>query len=343
MKRRKLISLLVVSSLCAAMFTGCGSEPAAENTSAEQTSAESTSAEKPESGETAAAEQAEEAPQETTNISVYIRGLPDTGAIDAVTQALNEYSEEKIGVTVTLSNFESGEYLDRLKMGLAAKEDIDLCWMADYTGLDDFVRQDALLDLTDLLPQYEGLYQVMPEEIWQNAQLYGRNYTVPNYKESFLGTSVMTPVAMADTIKEKYGIDFNAIECNSTMDYEVYEDYILACMAEGVEVPLPFQMQCAFNSINDDYEFTDSYYFVMDKETHKVSLWYETEEYAQHHKKMMDWKEKGIWKEEQIMSDFNHTEIMSSGNYALVGWTTVPDNQAQASTRYGVDVYVKEV
>ena len=228
-------------------------------------------------------------------------------------------------------------------MGLAAKEDIDLCWMASYTGMEDFVDQDALMDLTDLVSQYDGLYNAMPEDIWNAARSYGRNYIVPNYKEAFVGTSVMTPVALADTVKEKYGIDFNAIECEGTFDYGKFEEYILACMKEGVEIPLPYLMYSDFNKLDVEYEFIDNSDFAMNKETHEVVLMWETDKYAESHKLMMEWNEKGIWKEEQIMSDFNSTEIMKSGNYALAGWSTVPDNQAQASARYGIEVYVKEV
>ena len=37
--------------------------------------------------------------------------------------------------------------------------------MANWTGLDELIQSNALLDLTDLLPQYKELYDVMPEEI----------------------------------------------------------------------------------------------------------------------------------------------------------------------------------
>ena len=328
---KKLVAMLLSMTMCASMFVGCGNREEQKVSSTET--------------ETQASETAStvvEEPQETVNIVVYNRANAQNSD-KAVVDAMNAYSEEKIGVTITYVPIPSSEYKDKLSMDLAAKTEMDLCWMANYTGLQSLGEQGALMDLSELLAANEELYNVMPEKIWASTEYAGNRYIVPNYKESFTSYSVMTPVAMADAVKEKYGIDFNTIECNGIQELANYEEYILACMKEGVDFPIPTLV--AFKtwlSGDSKYEVLSDIY-VANKETHEVSAYYETPEFAEYVSLMEKWNELGIRLEEAVLSDFKYDPYLKSGSYAICGWTTVPDNQNQASTRYGVDVYIKEV
>ena len=338
--KKKLVAFLLSMTMCAGMLAGCGSKETENNAS----SSESQAAQSQETETQGAEVQSTEAekPQEITNIVVYYRASAQNSE-KAIIEAMNEYSAEKIGVTITYTPIESSEYKDKLSMDLAAQTEMDLCWMANYTGLQSLAEQGALMELTDILGEYEDLYNVMPEKIWESTEYGGNRYFVPNYKESFTSYSVMTPAALADTVKDKYGIDFNEIECNGIEELENYEEYILACMKEGVEFPIPNLVRFyTWLSGDSRYEVLNGIY-IADKETHTVTTYYETPEFAEYVELMQRWNDLGIRLEESLLSDFKFDPYLKSGSYAISGWTTVPDNQNQASIRYGVDAYVKEV
>jgi len=331
--KNKLISLALVTTMCAGMMVGCGSEPSGAVTSETDKTSESS----------VATEIVAEEPEEVVNISVRMYSLHDQPAVQSVIDAMNEYSEEKIGVTISFQGIAGGEYKDKVSMSLAAKEDIDLVWTATTYGEPEWTMDGALMEITDIIKDYEGLYNAMPERIWESVMRDGGLYYIPNYKETGTGFSIATPVAVADEIKTKYGIDFNELEVESFRDYANLEEYILAAMDLGIDMPLPTGMNFnKFISADSVYELIQTP-FVVNKETGKVSLFYELPEFKECIELMNAWNEKDIWKEEQIMSDYKYADFCESGSYAIMGWTTVPDNVNNCTDRFGVPVYIKEV
>lgn len=337
--KRKWLSMVLAASLCMSVLAGCGNGSAKEAESSSESSSSATVEKTSENGEDV--EQTDEQ-KEVTNITMYMRSVDDQAAEKDVIDAMNAYSAEKIGVTIKFQSFSAGEYVDKVTMGLAAKEDIDLVWTASFAKFLDLCNQGALMDLTDLLQEYPDLYNILPEKDWESTEVGGKRYIVPNYKEAFFGYSIMTPVAMADAVKEKYGIDFNEIECDNFFEIGNYEEYILACMKEGAEMPCPNSIRFDFAPYTEKYEMIDVFPYLMEKDTHKVVLAYEIPEYADYVELMVKWNQLGIWKEEQLMSDYKFEPFMKSGSYAIAGWTTVPDNVNNASTRYSVPVYLHE-
>lgn len=337
--KNKLISLALVGTLCVGMIAGCGSKSsdtgASESTKASETTKTSEA--------TVSSESVGEETEEVVNISVRMYSVNDQPAEKAVIDAMNAYSAEKIGVTISFQGVAANEYRDKVSMSLASKEDIDLVWTATSYGEPGWTKDGALMEITDLVKEYEGLYNVMPEEIWKSVEREGKLYYIPNYKETGTGFSIATPVAVADEIKEKYGIDFNELEISSFRDYANLEEYLLAAIEIGVDMPIPTGMNfnCAIKA-DPVFEIITGP-FVLNKETGEVSIYYELPEFREFVELMIEWNEKGIWKEEQVMSDFSYADYVKSGSYALMGWTTVPDNVNNCTDRYGVPVYVKEV
>ena len=339
--KRKLLSMVLAVSLCIGAFAGCGKEEPKEESASNSTPVEQTSESSGDKEQVE--EQKEDEQKEVTTISMYMRTVDDQAAEKDVIDAMNAYSAEKIGVTIKFQSFSAGEYVDKVTMGLAAKEDIDLVWTANFAKFLTLCREGALMELTDLLQESPELYNILPEKDWESTEVGGKRYIVPNYKEAFFGYSTMTPIAMADTVKEKYGIDFNEIECDNFYEIGNYEEYILACMKEGAEMPCPVSIRFDYAPYTEKYEMLDIFPYLMEKDTHKVVLAYETPEYADYVELMVKWNQLGIWKEEQLMSDYKFEPFLKSGSYAISGWTTVPDNVNNAMTRYGVPVYLHEV
>ncbi len=336
--KKRLISLTLAAVMGMSLLVGCG------GTNNQTETKESTPA-KVETESTAVKESEAAKPAEVENISILYYGTNDQPAQDAVIKAMNEYSKEKIGVTVTFKGIASGEYTDTVSRALAAKEDVDLVW-ADVTGnrVINWANDGGLLEISELLPKYPELVAVMPERIWNSVKLSNGSYFIPNYKETGTGYSVAAPKAIVDAVKTKTGIDWNTIEMNDIWDLANFEEYILAAMDEGIDMPLPdgASFLTWLSKADPKYEGT-TMPFVIDKEAGKVYNALEAPEVAEFVAMLNDWKDKGIWKEEQVMSDFDFKPYCKSGSYAMIGWVTVPDSANNLKDRYGVDCYVREV
>ncbi len=346
--KKKILSLVMAAALTAGLIAGCGSKPQdagsgggndAGNAGAgqqEQTEQPQTGGEAKESGD-------------VVNLVLAIRGAIGNAREQEIIDAMNAYSAEKIGVTITFLPTEASEYVDTIARYLAAKDDIDICFMASYTGLVDLARQGALMDLTEYVhsPEYEKLYGVMPENIWEGSLIDGKYYCVPNYKESAIGFDLMTPKALADTIKEKYGIDFNAIECHNMWDLANFEEYVEAAKQEGVSYPvLDYDLDLFYWMQSDDrYEWVDfasNIPIVHNRETHELSLVYENEDFLPYFELIRSWNKKGYYNEEELLDGFQENLILQSGDYGLASWTSVPDNQQSACDMFGTEVYLNE-
>ncbi|MCM1188189.1 MAG: ABC transporter substrate-binding protein [bacterium] len=336
--KKRLLSLTLAFMMCVGMLAGCG-----ENAKPQESSGSPAQSDGTGSGEQKTPEEPE-TPAEPVEISLYMNAGDNQTSEKDVIDAMNAYSLDKIGVTIKFTAIPSAEYTEKISMELAAKGDIDMMWMASYKGFIDLCNRDALLDIGDLIPQYEGLYNVMPQMVWDSTRVNGKYYFVPNYKECFNAKDMYTPKALADTVKEKYGIDFNEIECNSFYEVGNFEEYLLACQKEGVEMLMPSLMGLSGYGTSDPYyEQLDYELFVMDRETHEVKFTLETPQWRETLELMEKWQKLGFFPEEMLASDFNATSYLSGGTYAICGWNRVPDGYNNLVDRYNVDAYLKEI
>ena len=330
---KKTLALVLAVVMLLACLSGCGST-AESTTAATETETSTTSS--------------ETQTQEVTNIVVLQRGGENqTGEADVIA-ALNAYSAEKIGVTITFKAVASAEYPETLSRMIAAKDDLDVCFCASYTGFSDLVAKGGLMDITDYVhsDEYKDLYNTMPESIWEAASVNGRNYCVTNYKETPFISTLVTPTALADTIKEKYGIDFNEIELDSYRDLPKLEAYLQACVDEGVKYPmLTNEVDMWIGGLmRDDTEYeligTSAYSpYVMNKETHEVSNVFANSDFADWFETMTRWNELGFWSEDNIPLDFNPRDQWALDTWGIYPQNGIPDNAAQQSVSMGQSVY----
>lgn len=325
-----LLALVMVLSLAA-----CGKAPAAEP------------ATKPTANDSQSTTEAP-AQKEVVNLVVLHRGNVGNSKEADVIAALNEYSAEKIGVTITWIPVDAAEFPERLSRMIAAKDELDLTFVASYTGYADLATKGGLADLTDMLnaDEYAELRAVMPQAVWDASSINGRNYCVPNYKETPFVSTLVTPAALADAIKEKYGIDFNAIELESYRDMAELEPYLDACVAEGVKYPMMTNevdmFVAAIMKSDTKYELVgnDSFLpYVMNKETHKVSNLFNNPDFADWFETMAKWNEKGYWSEDNIPMDWNPRDQWALNTWGIYPQNGIPDNAAQQTVSMGQPVY----
>ncbi len=334
--KKRLLSLVLTAVMGMSLLVGCGG-------TTNQTETKETEVTKVET-ESSATKESETAPKEVENIVLYFNGGDANTDRDAVIKAMNEYSSEKIGVTITFKPIASGEYLDTVNRTLAAKEDIDLIWAS--AGVATAVTSGkGAMDISALLEKHPDLVNAMPEVIWDSIKINGNSYFVPNYKEAGNGMTLFTPVAVADAVKEKTGIDFNEIEISSLWEIGAYEEYILAAMdIVDMEVPFPNVYKIAdwISYGGTNYEMLNKP-FVFNMDTNTVYNMLEIPELKEYIPLVNSWKDKGIFVEKLIVKGYNADEILTSGKFAISGWPTVPNNEAQLDARYGIDMYAKEI
>ncbi len=335
--KRKSIALAMAAALVMGTLAGCGgteqtpssevSKPSKTESSAQQSSASS---------------EAEVEKQETVNISVVVVGTNDQAAQEQVINACNAYSEEKIGVTISFAGFGWGEFDDTASRMLAAKDDVDVIF---HQGNLTWASGGALMELSDILPQYPNIVNVMPQWVWDSVMVDGELYFIPNYKETGTGMTLCTPVELADKVKAQFDIDFNDIEMNSIFDAKNLEPYLQACKDLGVTYSFAtgFDVYSWLAGTDPTYERAGVIPFVINKETFEVTTFYEIPEFKEYLALMQDWNEKGFWLEEQVMSDYDWNAVANSADFAVMGWTTVPNNEDAFFARHKFNAYMKEV
>lgn len=338
MKKRtcKIMALL----LTCGMLAGCGSKPQEVDTQEAEKSTQETEESKESAQETESDSDAgqEEQPSsgETVNIKWFVTNNngdenPDKAEIEA---AINEYIEPLIGVTVSMINPKEEP---ELALALASGEDIDLYWTANWANGNNYISENSAMDLTDLLPNYPDLYGSMPENIWQAAQKGGRNYYIPIYKEAAVGHGFVYSVDKA----EENGWDFSSVKSFADLTPFLKEAYEKGATDAWLPQGNPWLAY-----IEDTYATLSNVpqgsLGIRISDGGTVENLIESEEYKEFVSLMYEWNQAGYINPERVEEPtFTFDDIgkfMSEGNTVCAMWTTVPDNIANASLRYGIPV-----
>lgn len=126
-----------------------------------------------------------------------------------VIDKVNEYTSEKIGVTLKVINVGWGDYNQKMQVVINTGDKWDLAftcsWANDYL---QNANKGAFLELDDLL-QNEGkeMYDVIDSRFWGAAKVAGVTYGVPNEKE--IGSSPMW--VFTKEYVDKYDIPYEDI------------------------------------------------------------------------------------------------------------------------------------
>ena len=144
-------------------------------------------------------------------------------------------------------------------------------------------------------------------------------------------------------MKAEKGIDFKSIELNGVLDLEKVAPYVKAAKEVcGVTVGFGelglWNAQCIKPG---QWEMISGSYYV-DNKTDKVNDYRLTDEYEQFLNIVYQLNKDGLIPEEAATKDYVAnilTDYLKKGDYATEHWTTVPDNENNASMRYNTEVY----
>lgn len=158
MKFKKLSSLILATTIAStAVLTGCTS-------SKDDKSDASTSSN-----------------GDTTNLVWYMIGTPQKDQ-DKVMEKVNEYTKDKIGVTVDLRMVDWGDYGQKMQVITSSGEPYDICFASDY-ALN--AQKGAYLEITDdlLNNNAKELKETIDPLFLEGASINGKLYGIPANKE----------------------------------------------------------------------------------------------------------------------------------------------------------------
>ena len=114
------------------------------------------------------------------NLIWYIRNTEPAG-FDEVQEEFNKQLLEKINATVDIRFIQAGDWKDKTNMMMAAQEEFDLIWTADWASdFANMVDMGALIPLDDLLETTPELKKLYSDGVWEATSFNGKIYGVPN-------------------------------------------------------------------------------------------------------------------------------------------------------------------
>lgn len=184
--KKKLISMFLAVGMTAALFTGCGSEEAdAPAQGGDSQQADSTGDENGE-GQQEGQDQAE-GDEDMAEITVgwMTMAVLDSSATDAVEDAINAITEEKINTHVDIQFFDPNTYATQIPMMIQGGEQLDLIMYTPVPGAGyaSFKNQGQLMEIGSLLEQYAPDVLTMLGDLVGGTSTSEGIYGVSDYRD----------------------------------------------------------------------------------------------------------------------------------------------------------------
>lgn len=149
---------------------------------------------------------------------------------DQVFAEINKKLKEKINATVEGEFLDWSDWSQKYPLKLAANEDFDLIYSANWAGYGDQALKGGFLELTeDMLKTYAPMtWKAMPAVSWGQAKVDGKLYMIPQNNSE----SVEKAIMYREDLRKKYNLP--AIDSP-----EAYANYLKA-VAENEKGIIPF-------------------------------------------------------------------------------------------------------
>lgn len=251
---------------------------------------------------------------------------------DMVMEALNEYTEEKIGIRAEWV-FHGGSYADKIQTIIASGEEYDACFTSNWLNpYNTNVAKGAFLDISELLPEVAPeLLEVIPDYMWKAATINGGIYAIPNQQIVARQIGALMPAEFV----EGTGTDIDSIKNLTDMgEYaqKAFDQY-------GAKVGGVNRTQAADYC---GYEYVSDYLSAgairMDDGEAKVVNFYATDEWKSMLNELVDLNEKGLLDGEcGYMDEYGESQRVAKKTSAFYSGTYKPGVEAEESARAGYD------
>ncbi len=318
MKLKKLVSVLLVGAMAAALFTGCGSnneENVVDNTSA-------------------ADEEDDEDDGEITEIEFYSMTLFGTDGLQEVQDAINEISEKEIGVHVNITMLDMSAYAEQTSLMFSSQEQMDIMMTTPIqsAGFSSLVSQNQLMPLNDLLPEYAPELMELMGDYLDGTTVNGNIYSVTTWRTL---NSNCYAVMRAD-ILDDLGLREKAENLSSWTEYQeilqavVDSDYdggkVTTALAnndnDGTVISVEYAMvgnddwsqNFGYDTLGDTYKIV-----AVDEDTDTVYSYFQSEEYYKMLKLMTDMYNKGyVYKDAATADDAGDVLLSNDVTFSTV-------------------------
>ncbi|MFC4600793.1 ABC transporter substrate-binding protein [Cohnella hongkongensis] len=319
-KTHRLRGLLALSIVLAMALAGCSSEsPAASESQAGSTPPASSGASA--SGTASGSEELE-----PVELIWYYPQAPVPADLQAVNDALNKITQERINATIKLQPVIYDNYATKLNTIVAANEAIDIIWTA--TWLFEWVpnqKKGVFQPLNELLESHgKKLFDIMPEKFWNDVKLDGQIYGVPGYQIAARQPSFVIQKRFAD----KYNLDPSTIK--KPEDLEPFLKQVKA----GEPDIVPFGIaQSWYDELLWGY---DPFISVKQNDpNHQVITSVQSEEYKQYVTLMRSWYTQDLINKDAATAG-DITAVISKGDVAAwYDYTGKPGSETDFKNRTG--------
>lgn len=291
--KKKVLAGLLAAMMLTAGISGCGAANSDNGTpSTSKTGSEST-----ENGTTEAKEI-----EEITYAFATFTSVP--ADVQSVEDALNEITEDKIGVHVNLLILDPANYSQQIALMISSGQDLDI--FHTLGDLNSYVASKQIVALDDLLSEYgSDITTIEPEFFMEAGKIEDETYGVPFY----MGKALAPTVIFRQDILDELGIDASTITSFETLG-DVYEKVHEAHPELKVLSPLNAG-DCGMQYLTNQIDYLSEYYntatgAIIGSGT-EVQNYYESEEFEEIVNLARDWYEKGY-----ISSDAATTTMLAS-------------------------------
>ncbi len=143
-------------------------------------------------------------------VTMYMmKAIDSTESYDLVMEKANAIIKEKLGYTLDLKLIEQGNYAEKLNVLVSSAEPMDLFFLTDNSTYINYIEQDSILQLDDLLKKYGSAIMAKVEDVaWDMVRYKDGIYAVKNN-----GTySIAKSMVFKKDLVEKYGFDYQSVE-----------------------------------------------------------------------------------------------------------------------------------
>lgn len=300
MKMKKLIALLLCLTMALTACGGAGSSTA----STPGTSAPVGSAPAAPAGEV----------EEIVFATWTINAPPTEEGLQAVEDAINEITVDKIGVKVDYQVYPIAEHNNKVSLELQSGGTIDA--FALYANLPTALSTGMCYDITDLVEaNCPDVLELIPEDWWDCVSQNGRIYALP----PFLPSALYLNLSWRSDIAEEIGVsleDINSVEDLTEVFAKVKASYpemypLIGGNAgfggwTGMTYAIP-----GVDSMGDNLLMPAG---VLMGDSDTVVNLFETEEYAERMALVRDWYEKGYIMQDLATYTGTNIDLFASGN-----------------------------
>ena len=249
-----------------------------------------------------------------------------------VMDAVNKITEEKIGARLDIQFVDAGAYDDRMTMLYASGQEMDLCFVSNWTNnVLTAVQKGALAEMDELIDQNAPqLREVIPQYLFDATKINGKIYGIPNQQVLFRQQCLV----IFNDLAEKYHFDASSVK--TLDDLEPY----LQTIKENEPSLYPFARTTSSVFINENFESIPPECGARIRvdtpkgEYVKVELIEDTPEYKEAVKKMNDWYAKGYIRQD-INSVLNVDSEVLAGKYAVTDTVYKPGIEAEWKAKTG--------